>query len=144
MLILGHPTYSTESAADVYCASQQISMIKSISEENLFYESNSNVILKVPIVQGKPNMLYLNSFNEYLNEMSRISAPKRFAANEFENVMAYMLIGTSGSGKTATCFEVGRCNYVLYFDVFDSDFKWFIDTVKDCSKNGNDLERFCT
>jgi hypothetical protein len=75
--------------------------------------------------------------------MSLISAPKRFAAYDFQKKMAYMLIGTSGSGKTATCFEIGRCHYVLYFDVFDSDLMWYLNTVKNCKKDGNDLETFC-
>jgi hypothetical protein len=127
-----------------FVAQMKIESIKSISENDLFKSRNSNpeVTLSIPIVNQKPNILYTEEFYEYLKLVDMTPAAKRFTTKGLDN--ATMLIGTSGSGKTATCFQVGRSQFCLYFDCYnDTDFGYFIDMVKKYPPNTQDIEIYC-
>jgi hypothetical protein len=116
--------------------------IKSSSETNLSNSQNEYVELPIPSINGNPNILYSTEFYKYLTQKGITPAAKKFV--DKMGCDATMLIGTSGSGKTATCFEVGRMNYSLYFDCFsDADFNWFIETAKEYAKTNSDIEEYC-
>jgi flagellar biosynthesis GTPase FlhF len=79
--------------------------ISSMSESNLNVQQNSFMSFQVPVVNERPNILYSNHFYNCLNEVRITPFPQRIGTSRLYE-RATMLIGTSGSGKTATCYEI--------------------------------------
>lgn len=120
-----------------------IQTIISISESNLNVEQNPSMSFQVPIVDGKHNVLYSSHFYNCLNENKVMPFPQLIGTSKLHS-RATMLIGTSGSGKTATCFELGRKNYSIYIDCFaDSDFRFFLEKSKMMFDKVDDGELYC-
>lgn len=137
----------TEELLDKIINNRGTESIKSTSQTNLNQKQNANVLLQVPEMNGKRDMLYSTEFYKYLEELSFVPAAIRIA-NDIK-MGTHMFLATSGSGKTATCIEICRRKKTLFFDCFqDYDFQFILKKMDAFaaglnSIQGRDLEQYC-
>ena len=104
-----------------------VGAIKSLSQENLGPGNNNNahVTFSIPEIDKKKNMLYAD---EFLGLLDKEPAAKRIRSQHKQRTT--MLIGASGSGKTATCLEIARHSKTIYIDCYaDTDLKFVISLM---------------